>query len=59
MEYARQPRKVPPARLLSTSAEAATQLANPLSAVKYHAIERPIATALRTPAPVYSHGKCA
>jgi len=44
----------------------ASQLANPVSAMKYHAIERPITTALRggskrrsaTPAPVYSHGKC-
>ncbi len=44
----------------------ASQLTNPVSAVKYHAIERPLTTALRsgsnkrstTPAPVYSHGKC-
>lgn len=45
---------------------AASQVANPISAVKYHAIERPLTTALRsgskkrsaTPAPVYRHGKC-
>jgi hypothetical protein len=45
---------------------AASQIANPISAVKYHAIERPLTTALRSgskkrsaaPAPVYRHGKC-
>jgi hypothetical protein len=36
---------------------AASQIANPVSALKYHAIERPLTTAL--PAPVYRHGKCA
>jgi len=46
---------------------AASQLANPVSAVKYHGIERPVATALRSgskkqPAAsglVYRHGNCA
>jgi hypothetical protein len=45
---------------------AASQIANPVSALKYHAIERPLTTALRsgakkrsaTPAPVYRHGNC-
>ncbi len=45
---------------------AAGQIANPVSALKYHAIERPLTTALRSglkkrsaaPAPVYQHGKC-
>ncbi|MFE9207317.1 hypothetical protein [Micromonospora sp. NPDC007230] len=46
---------------------AASQIANPVSALKYHAVERPLTTALRSgsttrsaaPAPVYRHGKCA
>lgn len=46
---------------------AASQIANPLGALKYHAVERPLTTALRSgstnrstaPAPVYRHGKCA
>jgi hypothetical protein len=46
---------------------AASQIANPVSALKYHAVERPLTTAFRgrskersaTPAPVYRHGKCA
>jgi hypothetical protein len=45
---------------------AASQIANPISAVKYHAIEQPLTTALRSgsrkrlaaPAPVYQHGRC-
>ena len=45
---------------------AASQIANPVSALKYHAIERPLTTALRsgsmkrsaTPAPPYRHGNC-
>jgi hypothetical protein len=45
---------------------AASQIANPISMVKYHAIERPLTTALRSgskkrpaaPAPVYRHDKC-
>lgn len=45
----------------------ASQIANPISALKYHAIERPLTTALRSgstkrtaaPTPVYRHGKCA
>lgn len=46
---------------------AASQLANPVSAVKYHGIERPLTTALRggsrkqstVPGLVYRHGNCA
>jgi hypothetical protein len=46
---------------------AASQLANPVSAVKYHGIERPLASALRggsskqstAPGLVYRHGNCA
>ncbi len=45
---------------------AASQLANPLGAVKYHAVERPLTTALRSglrnpPVPsgsVFRHGNC-
>ena len=43
----------------------ASQLANPLSAVKYHGIERPLTTALRgssakrSTGTVYRHGNCA
>lgn len=45
---------------------AASQIANPVSALKYHAIERPLTTALRsgstkraaTPGLVYRHGTC-
>ena len=43
---------------------AAKQAANPMSAVKYHGIERPLMTALRSgskksaSAPVYRHGAC-
>ena len=41
------------------------QVANPISALKYHAVERPLMTALRSgsgrklsPSPVYRHGAC-
>ena len=46
---------------------AASQAANPVSAISYHTIERPLATALRSggrkgrsssPAPVFRHGNC-
>jgi hypothetical protein len=44
----------------------ASQIANPVSAVRYHAIERPLATAVRgssqnrsaAPASAYRHGNC-
>jgi hypothetical protein len=43
---------------------AASQVANPLSSLAYHAVERPVTTALRggskqkSTAPVFRHGYC-